>query len=516
MTINIPLSAGQYQIGNLKFGRGTVYPVNSVEIQGHEINAQDAQLLRSDELQFGFDSFKPAPIIFELGVLDFRAIPNIAGMVGSSSFGDSAMQYAAERFAQAWRGDDVRTAWGEMMPLRYCDRDGNTKIWYGRPRKIQISKATRKSNFYTIHAEFQRADTLVYGEAESAIEIMRSASPTYAVRALAEGFSPAWLRIIGYGPLTHPIITIGNQQVELDITVADGEAFEVNSYPWSRRCIKSDGTNISAKLIGATQYLDQLVIPAMDITPVRWTSQELSTMIPYLGNQEWSETIQDIRTTTVPNTFTIIHGKPVVRFDLFNFGGSGWPWQWLTPSRYITSGVFSNTAALVYTQKQYATADQFCEAQLVEPVAGRSAIGIMCKPDMSSFCFVEVTTGINNNYLKIRNGTGWGSYSTVRASWQNTGNWSESDKVAIGFDSATKKYSAYLNGIEKCSWTDSGVIVPTGSNYRNACFIMDMDGNLVTRGVGFKNIVCYDKATVPSPTGRIFLLWRNSHPMMAG
>lgn len=509
------LLPGQYQIGDVIFGRNTVYPVTSVEVQGYNIQAQDSQMIRSDELQFGFDSFQPAPIIFEMGVLDFQTIPNMDGFTGNVAFDGSAMDQALNKLAQAWRGDNVRNSYGNMMQLKYCERDGSVRVWYGRPRKFQASKRSMKSNYMTVHAEFQRVDTLCYDDPETAVALLRSDTPVYINRV--EGQAPSWLRIVGYGPLTHPVITIGDQQVELDITVADGEAFEVNSYPWSRRAIKSDGTNISAKLIGTTQYLDRLVLPANSITPVRWTSNDVRTWVPDLSNESWSESIQELNLYTLPSSFTSLGGKAVVRFDALNFGSTAFPW--VTPSRYLAAGMFANTSAILYNKKTFASNNQYCEATLVEPAAGRSAIVIMSNDAMTNYVMLEVTGGIlpGTRYLNIRNGTAWNSFGTVRASWQNPSliGWSETDKVAIGYNPSAQKYSAYFNGTEVCSWVDSGGVVSTGSSNRKQGFIFDMDGNLLTQGVGFKNILAYDRATVPAPVGEMVLLWRNAYPAAA-
>lgn len=487
-----------------------MYPVNSVEVQSYNVQAQDSQLVRSDEMQFGFDSFQPAPIIFEMGVLDFRAIPNMQGLDGTATFGTDATNQALNKLAYAWRGDSVRSSWGQMMALKYCERDGRVLVWYGRPRKFQASKRSSKSNYFTVHAEFQRADTLCYEDTENVISIQKTADPTFVT--LSDGQANSWLRIIGYGPLTRPVITIGDQQVDLDISVAQGEAFEINSYPWSRRAIKSDGTNLSARLIGDTQYLDRLVLPANRSTPVRWTSNEINTFVPWLGNVSWSETIQDLPLHSLPTSFTTLGGKAVVRFDFFNVGSYAFPW--IQPSKYIAAGMFQNATGILYNKKSFATNNQYCEAQMVEPTLGRSAIVIMSNTGMTNYAMLEITTGFNNNYLKIRNGTAWNGYGQVRASWQKTGliGWRETDKVALSYDPSTKKYSAWLNGEEKCYWIDSTDIVSTGSSNRSIGFLFDMDGNLLTQGVGFKNILAYDRATVPAPVGQVYLLWRNAYP----
>lgn len=507
------LLPGQYQIGDLVFGKGTVYPVESVEMQSYTVQAQDSQLIRSDEMQFGFDNFQPAPIIFKMGVLDFRSVPNMASLTGTASFNGSSMDQALGKLAQAWRGEGYRSSWGGMMPLKYCERDGRVLVWYGRPRKFQTTKRSSKSSFFTVNAEFQRADTLVYEDTENIIEVTRTSNPSFIYRDT--GQADSWLRILGYGPLTRPIITIGDQQVDLDITVADGEAFEVNSYPWSRRAIKSDGTNISARLIGSTQYLDRLVLPANSLTPVRWTSSDVNTWVPDLANVSWSETIQDLKFYTLPSSFTTLGGKAVVRFDALNFGALDYPW--ITPSRYLAAGMFSNATGILYNAKKFNTNNQYCEAQLVEPIYGRSAIVIMSNTAMTNYAMLEVSTGPGNNYLKIRNGTDWNAYGSVRAQWLNpdvTG-WHETDVVALAYEPSTLTYTALFNGVPKCTWIDSGAVVSTAATNRSQGFLFDMNGNLGTQGIGFKNVLAYDRATVPAPVGKVFLLWRNAYPVAA-
>lgn len=260
------LQPGQYQIGDVVFGKGTALPVSMVDIQAYNIQAQDSQLIRSDEIQFGFDSFQPAPIIFELGVLDFRALPNMSNLVGTASF--TAGSNALSAFALAWRGDALRTSWGSVTPLKYCDRDGNVRVWYGRPRKFQASKRSNKGSFYVVHAEFQRADTLCYDETETIASIGGSGVTITRPADQAD----TWLRVVGSGPVTHPVITIGSNTVDLDLTIASGKQYEVSSYPWSRRAVTSDGVNISASLIGSTQYLDRLILPGGASTHVQGPS----------------------------------------------------------------------------------------------------------------------------------------------------------------------------------------------------------------------------------------------------
>ncbi|AHN84041.1 minor tail protein [Mycobacterium phage Hawkeye] len=500
------LQPGQYQIGNLIFGRGTMYPVSKVEIQSYNVQAQDFQVIQSDETQFGQDSFVPGPIVFEIGVLDFKRIQNVEVWT-NRVFNEEPLKKNLNKLAAEWRGDDVRRNWGAMKALKCCERDGKVLVWYGRPRKFQASKRSAKSSFFTVQAEFQRADTLMYNDEEIGVEILKGAAPTIINRA--DGEAKSWLRIVGYGPLTSPVITIGDQEVALDISIAEGEAFEVSSYPWQRRAINNSGLNISSKLIGDTQYLDRLQLPPAGVPiPVRWTSDEINTWVPELGNQAWIETIDGVSNLNLPNTFNTIAGKVVVRFDLFN------P-EWA--EKFIGPAIFGSTSACLYTKKTFATPNQYCEAKIVEPWGGRSAIVIMSNATMTNFAMLEVVSGIGNNKLRIRSGSAYNSYSAVQAEWTNPSvlGWRETDIVGIGSEldtvSGDTTYTAYFNGTEVASWTDSANVVNTTATNRSQGFIFDMDGSLLTFGTGFKDILAYDTGVVAAPVGKIYVLWRDAY-----
>ena len=487
-----------------------MYPVTSVEIQSYNVQAQDSQIIRSDEMQFGQDSLTPAPIVFEIGVLDFKGIPNAEALAGRT-FNDEPLKRNLNTLGVAWRGDNVRHNWGALSALKFCERDGRVLVWYGRPRKFQQTKRSAKSSHFTVNAEFQRADTLVYSDTENGIEVLKGDTPSIINRINGEARS--WLRIVGYGPLTNPVITIGEQQVELDITLEEGEAFEVSSYPWQRRAITNDGQNIAAKLIGDTQYLDRLQLPPAGIpTPVRWTSGEINTWVPALGTQNWVESIDGVNNLNLPNTFTTIGGKVVVRFDLFNPEFA---------EKFLGGAMLGTTSACLYNKKTYSGRNQYCEAKIVEPWGGRSGIVIMSNPTMTNYVVLEVVSGPFNNWLRIRTGTAYNAYSAVRAEWQNTDlfGWRETDVVAIEsvYDSGTgdTTYYAYLNGDEKCSWVDSGNVVSTESTNRSQGFIFDMSGNLLSIGTGFKDILAYDTDTVAAPVGQIYVMWRDAYTVAA-
>lgn len=278
--MSINLVPGQYMIGDVIFGRHTKYPVTSVEIQSYQTNALDYQNIRADETQFGQDNFVPQPVIFTLGVTDTYILPNMLGMTSYDpdlvSTIEAANRYNLHDLARAWRGDDVKGQWGVNKPLACCERDGRTLLWFGRPRKFQYTKRSRKSEFFTIQAEYMRSDTLQYSGDEYGVEI--SPGDTETITRVA-GDMPSWYRILIYGPATHPIIEgltepITGAPIELDIEVPADEVLEISSYPWVRRIVDSLNFNRAAALQGNTQYLDQLRIAPYSSTEVTWDAED--------------------------------------------------------------------------------------------------------------------------------------------------------------------------------------------------------------------------------------------------
>jgi hypothetical protein len=505
MPISKNLVPGQYQIGETVFGKHTRVKVKDFDEQAYNVDAQDSKLGRSDEILPGIDSFSAQPITFEMEILDNRMLPGVLPYVGSVALPpgfETSGRDVMLTMAREWRGDDVRKNYGAIKPLYCCSRDGITRVVYGRPRKFHATKLSDKAEAWTVQAEYFRNDTLSYTDEEDGVEIMKGAAPTNIKRT--GGDSATWYRIVGYGPLTDPIITIGEDQVQLDITLAEGESFEVSSYPWRRRAMDSKRRNLSGLMIGDSQYLDRLMLPYNKNVPVRWTSTEVNTWVPALGNEEWYVDVNDLGYKNLPDTFTTLLGKPVVRFDLFNPDFA---------ERFLASGTFGSTSACIYNKKQFATAEQYSESRIVEPFYGKSGIVIMSTPTMSSFVALQVQSGIGANWLRILSGTS-PTTTTVRASWQNTDffGWKETDVVGIGFNPTTKAYQGYMNGVAVpgLSWTDSAPVVPTGITNRSQGYIFDMDGGLFTVGTGFREMLSYDRAVVPAPTGRIFVLWQDA------
>lgn len=499
------LVPGQMQLGDIVMGYGTNIKLESVEINADDIDAQDYQVPKTSEKRFGQDNFKPSTIELKMQLLNDRLLPDWES--SKPNFWHSMP--TINDLKNEWRFDEGRQVWGQMKPLYICSKlDGIPKIVFGRPGqfKYKFDDEYNHGEVIEIMADYRRADTLAYSAVEFVTEVDLGEAPTTIVRS--GGDADTWLRIVGYGPISNPVINIGSEQIKLDIEIDDDEAFEISSYPWQRRVINSDRLNLSANLSGDTRYLDKLILPAKTFTFIRWTSDEMNMFVPNINNVSWQEDIDDMRQSTLPDAFTVLRGRVYVRRDIFNPDPL---------SRFLGAATFaSQLSACVYNKSTFKTYNQQATAKLTELKAGRSGIAIMSTPTMSNYAMVEVTNSAGNHWLKIRTGSTPYTFSSVRASWENLafGGFKETDEVSIRseYNVSTHHvtYKALLNGVEKCSWTDSSDVVASGGSNRSAGYIFNMDDGVFSVGPGFRDLVCYDHGTVPAPTGRLFFMWRDA------
>lgn len=254
------LIAGQYQIGDIVFGKGTTVNVDTFDAKPYDKNVQDMQLSRNDEINFGQDQDKPTTIEITFNVRYNWLLPKYSGLIPNFWHG----QPTVDDFAREWKADEIRQIPGEVKPLYKCGRDGITRAIYGRPGQFTSGENTEAAEAVECMGEFRRLDTYGYGVTEHAL-IMSQADPTVTIPGTL-GNAPTWLRILLVGPVTHPIITFsssyerGETVIDFDYEVEAGEIAEISSYPWKRRVINDANPplNLARKLIGDSPYLDRL------------------------------------------------------------------------------------------------------------------------------------------------------------------------------------------------------------------------------------------------------------------
>lgn len=262
------LTPYQWQIGQLVFGPNTPYTILGVNPAAYNVNAQDYQVALSDETRMAQDTLQAQPITFTIGVRDNAPQPQFANTLPDDLVTKSSKLLTA--LQAEWKANDVRLQWGAMKPLIFCDGYGSVRRVYGRPRKFQYTRKRKGSQFNKVTAEYARADTQSYTDIEYAAALTEGAGPETFTRL--GGDADSWLRVVFAGPQTNPVVVIGDLQIQLQRTIDDGVLVEVNSYPWSRRIIDSNGVNGRNWLIGNTLYLDQIHIPPATPLPMSWAA----------------------------------------------------------------------------------------------------------------------------------------------------------------------------------------------------------------------------------------------------
>src|SRR6516165_7463597 len=401
-----PLDNGkvQYMLNGIRFGANTNMPVSKAEIQPWNVNNQDFQIIRTDEVRFGLDNLVPAPIVFTMAVLNNWQLESIPGEgVVPDSFLYQARSLLGQ-LANAWKSTDVRRTWGAMVCLSFVDPDGTTRRVYGRPGKFQHGTVEQKE-WVDVQAEFRRADTNAYDDRETVVELLSNDNPVVIFRD--RGDAPAWFRLLIYGPITHPIITIGNVQVELAIDIPSNTVLECSSYPWMRRIVDSNNINWRAALIGDSQYLDQCQIPAGQDVICRWTDENVNTWTE-LPSGAFFQNPDFLDMFAMTSNWHTLAGTPIWGFSPLSGGYLHAPFG-------ITAITDINNA--------FTTPDQYVQATIACIYEGRSTIVFKSAIDMSSFVGAQIvkTRGLSeilgvptpNDKLRIVVGAGYNSVSTV-------------------------------------------------------------------------------------------------------
>lgn len=265
------LAEGQYQIGNVVFGKNTNIVIVGVDQIGYEMQAGDRPMPMSDELRFTKDYVQPGVMQFSLGVLDNYILEGLAGSVSDLSIPVVRGHDILDDLKKEWRADEVRKQWGVTKPLRYKTA-GRARMMYGRPRAIATDRIKSNAGWYNVTATYQLADTYSYAEEFSyaiALPTAVGTSGGNAIRPPDKGTAPSWVKALITGPITGPIVAeIGSLKFTIDKTLTAGQAIELNSYPWERRAVDSLGNNIGTKLIADSPYLEDVRLPPSSIVPI--------------------------------------------------------------------------------------------------------------------------------------------------------------------------------------------------------------------------------------------------------
>ena len=270
------LLKGQYQLGDLVMGKHTNIVVTNFEVQPYDLNAQDYQISRSDEMRFGKDNFKPTGIQMTMEVI-YNWLLDPWKASNPNFWADKP---TVNDLAEEWRANDIRGMWGQIKPLYFCGRDGITKMVFGRPGSFTAEKVSELSTVVKCIGEFRRADTVSYHSTEYAINMTTSSNV-----ARQYGNTDTWCRILVNGPATNPAFNIAGQVIQVNATITSGQIMEISSYPWARRIVTNVGQNLRNALSSGSVYLDKLKVP-MGVVPARIVSGASSAT--FVWRDAWS------------------------------------------------------------------------------------------------------------------------------------------------------------------------------------------------------------------------------------
>jgi hypothetical protein len=252
------LKDGQFQIGDLKFGRGTNISIVGVDQVGYDVSPGDYGLPQSDEIRFRKDYIQPGVMQFSLAVVDNYILDSSSGITlppGASS------EEALEKLKMEWSADKQRLEWGSVKPLTYRG-PGLTRVLYGRPRNFASGRRKTRSGWYGVTCSYQLADRLSYAE-ETTYEEMGVGEVKTLSRG--SGLAPSWVSAMLIGPASSPVMQFGPHAVSVDTTIGAGEVLTLGSAPWQRFLLayRSGGLveNVGAKAIDGSAYLEDIRFP---------------------------------------------------------------------------------------------------------------------------------------------------------------------------------------------------------------------------------------------------------------
>lgn len=286
---------GQPELFSLVFGTEntgyltTTYPV----LEGDEGAVGDVQRYRGDGVSFGEDYQGSKRATFEIAVLTDKAqVPEFAN------------HDAVERFEAVWRDERVRERSTKYAVLR-SHMSGRVRRTYGRPRRFADTPGVTTRRGHTqIVCDFLSSDGNWYDDVEQVVSTvanrggidgMLEAStqnsagrwvfttlpgpgtssggqrppdgylPTTATDVLSPtgftvgGTRPTWpvatFHASGGSSVLNPMVRIGGLVIKLADNIAAGKSVTVDTRPWSRQVVGSDGANHAGRLTADTPAL---------------------------------------------------------------------------------------------------------------------------------------------------------------------------------------------------------------------------------------------------------------------
>jgi len=265
---------------DLTFGGFTEYPIVAPPDLGESSpETQDNPYPYADGTQFGRDYRPGRTIAFEIGVNRFS---NTEGLDAHGSL------------ARAWRGDSIRKNPGAVATL-HAMHGGRERVVFGRPRRYAPVLMDNESGYSGVTCDFQCSDDLWYDAAETNVSIglyaptsggitapitapiTTTAPVTVPGQVNVGGLVDTWPVVTIEGPIETPRVElVGLWSLELNTALAFDQSVTIDTRPWARSVVRSDGASLAGKLTRQSVSLSKAVLPAGSRSQLRFTGYDLT------------------------------------------------------------------------------------------------------------------------------------------------------------------------------------------------------------------------------------------------
>lgn len=280
-----PLVDGQWRLVypgiDLVFGDGRPYLITAPpELGVADPAVQDQAYPGGDGTMFGRDYRPGQTIAFELGV---------------NCYDETEGMDAHAVLERAWRGDALRTTPGAVAEL-HVRRGGRERVCYGRPRRFASVLAQVPALGYSgATCDFACSDDLFYDAAGSQVTVSLVPPPAGGLVAplaaplstvpvvnrpglvTTGGLVATWPVITIRGPVTSPAVQLtGLWTLALDVTLAYDQDVTIDTRPWVRTVLRTDGATLAGKLTKASAPLSEARIPPQTSTEVVYRGVDIT------------------------------------------------------------------------------------------------------------------------------------------------------------------------------------------------------------------------------------------------
>lgn len=266
---DLTLTVGQFQLGDVLFGRRTGIECTDFTISEPASTTADLAMPGEDGVMMGRDYLGSRTLSWSLVVNQYTA------SAGKERWG---------ALEAAWDARETRLVPGAVTALRMQDHGSGVRVAYGRPRKFTPADLSfTRNGAIPVVADFTTVDRFFYDDVEQVMSfgvrptigsgggitppftpplMLSPADTSNSDVVVNAGNAPTWPVIIFTGPIVNPAVVIGDNlhTVRLQTTLADNEVVTIDTRPWMRTITRSDGASLAGTARGS-RLADLILMP---------------------------------------------------------------------------------------------------------------------------------------------------------------------------------------------------------------------------------------------------------------